>query len=104
MISCSTCMHAGLIPIVSYESSVDVLNDFGIVMRACSIEEIKDAIYRISSLPVQKLKLMSRRAWEFARTNHTKERFAQEYRKVITQIIMESHMNQKPEGIKMSRS
>jgi glycosyltransferase involved in cell wall biosynthesis len=102
--SCITCMHAGLIPIVSYESSVDVLDDFGIVLRACSIEEIKDVIYRVSSLPIQKLKLMSRSAWEFARANHTKERFAQEYRKIITQIIKESHMNQKPKGIKVSKS
>jgi glycosyltransferase involved in cell wall biosynthesis len=102
--SCITCMHAGLIPIVSYESSVDVTDDFGIVLSGCSIEEIKDSLRRISNLPIQKLKLMSRRAWEFARANHTKEKFTEEYRKVISQIIMESRVNQRPNGINVSRS
>jgi len=97
-------MHAGLIPIVSYESSVDVTDDFGIVLSVCSIEKIKESLRRISNLPIQKLKLMSRRVWEFARANHTKERFAEEYRKVISQIIMESRVNQRPDGIKVSRS
>ncbi len=37
------CMHVGLIPIVSYESSVDV-DDFGIIIKDSSVEEIKAAI------------------------------------------------------------
>ena len=38
-----TCMHGGLIPIVSYEASVDV-NSAGIILKNCSIEEIKKSI------------------------------------------------------------
>jgi hypothetical protein len=30
---------------------------------------------------------MARKAWEFARANHTRERFAEEYKKVIGKII-----------------
>ena len=47
-----TCMHAGLIPIVSYESSVD-LNGFGVMLMNCSIEEITRSIEMISSLPAE---------------------------------------------------
>ena len=85
-VSVITCMHAGLIPIVSYESSVDV-EGFGIVLKDSSVEEIKSAIQMVSILPVQELRLMARKAWEFARANHTRETFAEDYRKVISTII-----------------
>jgi glycosyltransferase involved in cell wall biosynthesis len=82
-----TCLHAGLIPIVSRESGVDVSADFGVYLESCSLEEIKDAVLKISSLPAQQLQRMARKAWEYARTNHTKERFAEEYRKAIAKIM-----------------
>jgi len=80
------CLHAGLIPIISRESGVDV-NDFGTALETCSIEEIRNAVRMVSHLPAQELQKMARAAWEFARANHTRERFAEEYRKVITQIM-----------------
>lgn len=82
-----TCMHAGLIPIVTYEASVDINNDYGVILKDASVEEIKKSIQRISSLSEQELKAMARKAWEFARANHTREKFAQEYRDVMTKII-----------------
>jgi glycosyltransferase involved in cell wall biosynthesis len=80
-----TCLHAGLIPIVSYESGVDV-NDFGVILEICSIDEIVNAINKISRLPIEELRLMSRKAWEYARAHHTLEKYAERYRKVIEQI------------------
>jgi glycosyltransferase involved in cell wall biosynthesis len=80
------CMHAGLIPIVSYESSVDV-HDFGVILNDCSIDTIKKTVQMLSSLPAEELKQMARKAWKFARANHTRERFAEEYKKIITKII-----------------
>lgn len=82
-----TCLHAGLIPIVSRESGVDVSPDFGVYLDSCSLEEIGDAVRQVSDLPAQKLQRMSRKAWEYARANHTRERFAEEYRKAIGKII-----------------
>jgi glycosyltransferase involved in cell wall biosynthesis len=84
-----TCLHAGLIPVVSYESGVDI-NDFGLILRSCSIEEIKNDIYQISSLPTPELERMACQAWEYARANHTKERFAEAYRQIILKIIADS--------------
>jgi len=80
------CIHAGLIPIVSYESSVDV-EDFGMILDNCSIGEIQLSVKRVSEFPVQKLKAMSQKAWEFARVHHTRENFAKEYRAVIENIM-----------------
>jgi hypothetical protein len=65
---------------------VDV-HDFGMILPNCSIQEIQNSIRRISSLPAKQLEQMARRAWGYARANHTKERFAQEYRKAIEHIL-----------------
>ena len=82
-----TCMHAGLIPIVSYEASVDVESQFGVMLKNSSIEEIKDSVRKIANLPALQLKQMSHKAWEFARANHTREKFAKEYRKTVETLI-----------------
>ncbi len=80
------CLHAGLIPIVSYESGVDIEN-FGVLLKDCSIEEIKSSIRMISSLSAAELKKRAVKAWEYARMHHTRERYAEEYRKIIAEII-----------------
>lgn len=80
------CMQAGLIPVVSYETNVEV-GGFGVTLKNCSIEEIKNSVRTVSNLPVEKLKLMSQKAWKFARANNTRERFAEEYKRIITRII-----------------
>ena len=79
------CMHAGLIPLVSYESSVDV-EDFGVVFKDISIETMKHAVQMVSELPVERLQQMAHHAWEFARARHTRDRFAEEYKRVILAI------------------
>jgi glycosyltransferase involved in cell wall biosynthesis len=80
------CLHAGLIPIISRESGVDV-QDFGVMLQTSSIEEIKQTIATVSNLPIAELRSRARQAWEFARGNHTRERFAEVYRKVIQDIV-----------------
>jgi glycosyltransferase involved in cell wall biosynthesis len=81
-----TCLHAGLIPIVSQQSGVDV-NDFGLVLRECSIAEIKNAVRTVSELPCQELQMRARKAWEFARNHHTREKFAEAYRGAALKIL-----------------
>ncbi|MBC1219748.1 glycosyltransferase [Nostoc sp. UCD121] len=88
-----SCLQAGLIPILSYESGVDV-HDFGVIFDNLSLEEIKEKVRSISNLPVENLQMMSLRAWEYARANHTKEKFAQVYRNVVEKII-ENHSQKK---------
>lgn len=89
-----TCMHAGLIPIVSYEASVDVNNDCGIVLKNCSLDEIKNTIRTLSDFPSQRLKEMAKNSRDFVRQNHTQENFARVYQKTIHQIIKDRAPNQ----------
>lgn len=81
-----TCLQAGLIPIVSSESGVD-MGDFGVILKDCSTDEIKNTIQNVSNLPPEELKQMARKAWEFARANHTRERFAEEFKNAILSIM-----------------
>ena len=80
--SVTTCMHAGLIPIVSYEASIDV-DDFGIILKDSSVEEIKNTIQSVSGFSTDRLEGMARRAWEAARAKYTRERFTEEFRKLL---------------------
>src|SRR5262249_48406885 len=84
-----TCLHAGLVPIVSYESSVDV-HAFGVILRSCSVENIRPPVQTVASLPSHEHKRMAGGAWEFARANNTRERFAERYREVIVKILTAS--------------
>jgi len=81
-----TCMHAGLIPVVSYESSVDV-EEFGVLLKDSTISEVRSALEQFSTLETVQLKRMSRQSWEYARNNHTRETFADSFRQVISGII-----------------
>ncbi len=81
-----TCMHAGLIPIISYESSVDI-DDTGVILASISKDEIKQQVRRISEMPALQCKDIARRAWESARKRHTREIFATAYNNTIREIL-----------------
>jgi glycosyltransferase involved in cell wall biosynthesis len=81
-----TCVHAGLIPIVSYESSVNVNPDWGIVMNTSSVEEIQESVFRIAHLSPDALRGMARSAWEYERANHIMENYRKGFRRVIAQV------------------
>ncbi len=74
-----TGMHAGLIPLVNYESSVDV-GDFGTLLPNSDVETLQSALKNLSVLPTDTLKERARRTWEYARAHHTREEFAKNYR------------------------
>lgn len=81
------CMHAGVIPIVSFESSVDIKRDFGVLLQECSTEAIMACVESISSKPESELNAMIKQSWEFARKFHTRERFEQVAFDTISQIL-----------------
>lgn len=77
------CMHGGLIPIISYQSGIDV-QDFGIILKENTIEEIKNTVQFLSNLPPQELKTRAYNTWQFARNNNSQEKFAEAYRHFVT--------------------
>jgi glycosyltransferase involved in cell wall biosynthesis len=87
------CMHAGLIPLVSYESSVDV-EDFGVMFKENTVHTIKSAVQAMSNLPAGQLQQMARKAWEYARAHHTREKFTEEYKKLVLSIVEKAKSNE----------
>lgn len=82
-----TCMHAGLIPIVTREASVDV-GDFGVVLPDASIGSIRDATENLSRLPADELEDRARAARDFARQHHTQATFAENYDEFVADVVM----------------
>ncbi|MCQ8894112.1 MAG: glycosyltransferase [Methanolinea sp.] len=81
-----TCLHAGLIPVISEQSGVDI-DGFGILLNNNSIEEIISSIKYLSNKPKEELESMSRNAWDYARIHHTRENFAKCYNTFVDDIL-----------------
>lgn len=81
-----TAMHAGLIPLISYESGITV-DSFGAVLEKNTIAEIQKEIKSLVSLPPDTLKLRATQAWSYARAHHTRETFSMEYKKFVNKLI-----------------
>jgi glycosyltransferase involved in cell wall biosynthesis len=79
------CMHGGLIPIISYESGLDV-GECGAILKDCSVAEIKNAVQRISSLSAVELGDLTMKAQEYALKGHTRDRFAAEFGSAIRRV------------------
>lgn len=82
-----TCMHAGLIPVVTPEASVDV-GEFGTVLQETSVQAVRDAILELSELPAADLERRARAAWEYARGHHTRARFADAYDRFVRDVVV----------------
>jgi glycosyltransferase involved in cell wall biosynthesis len=82
-----TCLHAGLLAVVTAEVGVDVDAGYGVVLAEPSVEAIRAAAVGLSRRAPAELAAMARRAWDFARARHTRARFAAEYRRALVEIL-----------------
>lgn len=91
-----TCMHAGLIPIVTREASVDV-GDFGIMLESASVKCITDGVRTLSSMPTDELRARSRAAWEYAKKHHTRSAFTKNYNAFVKDVVLPEFLRRKPD-------
>jgi glycosyltransferase involved in cell wall biosynthesis len=82
-----TCMHAGVLPLVTREVGIDVAPDFGVVLSDPSVGGIRAAARALAARPPADLEAMARRAWRYARAHHSRERFAAVYRQRLLEIL-----------------
>ncbi|MEX2402903.1 MAG: glycosyltransferase, partial [Balneolales bacterium] len=95
-----TAMHAGMIPIVSYQASVDVDDSFGVMLTNNSVEEIKNEILNISSKPNEELRGMSHKAWQVARKRYTRRQYSEEFEKMVCNTLANKVKNESLEARK----
>jgi len=82
-----TCMHAGVIPIVTEQASVDV-DGSGVVLDQASIASIQRAVNSLSGMSEQSLHVLRRGAWEQARSQHTREHFAENFQQFVDEQLL----------------
>jgi glycosyltransferase involved in cell wall biosynthesis len=81
-----TCLHGGLVPIVTREASVDT-EDFGVELREASVAAIVESVRRVAAFSATEFATRSRATWEFARRQHTREAFEKNYRLFVRDIL-----------------
>jgi hypothetical protein len=81
------CMHAGLIPICTRESGLDIADKFGIELTDASPDTIEAAVRSIAERPATELNSMAMEAWRVARTRHSREAFSTRHRHIMTSLL-----------------
>jgi hypothetical protein len=81
-----TCMKGGLIPIVSYQTSIDI-QDFGFKIDNCSIESIRSTISDTFYVGIFELEQMSTKVFEFANSIHNLQNFKNTFKNLIEQKV-----------------
>ena len=79
-----TAMHAGLLPVVTREASVDVSPDCGVLLPDASVEALRAAVLELSSAPPAASTMARCLTW--AREHHSRERFQREYRDLVNSL------------------
>jgi hypothetical protein len=85
-----TCMQAGLIPIISRQSGVDV-EGFGIILKENSVTAIMEAVKSIQTEKQENIRQMALNAWNYARKHHTRERYSELYGKFVDELLDRLH-------------
>lgn len=78
-------MQAGLIPVVTAASGIE--EQVAHLIEKPTVEAVKNAVRKIANTDPQILAKESRRIWEFARTNHSKEMYAKRFGNFIDNVL-----------------
>lgn len=83
-----SCMHGGVIPIVTRETSVDIDAGYGVELKEASIAEIIAQVSRLSELDAATLRNMSLTARNFALKYHTRDSFKLAYENYLDSYLL----------------
>lgn len=81
-----TCMRAGLVPLVSPETGLDV-QGFGELIAEGSVEAVKRTVQSVAALPSHELEARARRTWETGVNRHSGDAYLDRYTEILSQII-----------------
>lgn len=79
-------MHAGLIPVVTREASVDT-EGFGETLKAATVEDVCAAVRRLGENGPAALTQRARASYDYARTHHTIDVFAANYAEFVADLL-----------------
>ena len=82
-----TCMHAGLIPIVSRPTGVDLDPTCGVLLADCRLETLRGAVLELAARPPHELAALANAAWAAARRRNTRESFHLAWEGAMREIL-----------------
>jgi len=85
--ACATCMTAGLYPILSRTTGIDLPGGLGIYLETCSIEEIEAAIRRVHAMEADALARDIGAIQAYAQGAFGRAAYASEMRRRLSEII-----------------
>jgi glycosyltransferase involved in cell wall biosynthesis len=80
------CMHAGMVPICTRESSID-LGDFGVFIKNGTVDAVMEAAQAFAALHDQEVEQRAETSYAHVRRYHTRERFRENYSKFARQLL-----------------
>jgi hypothetical protein len=80
------CMGYGLIPILPENANIN-LEDFGVCLRECTIENIREAALQSAVMSIFECKQKSQLTYATARSKYTPERFNSTLKAAVQQIV-----------------
>jgi glycosyltransferase involved in cell wall biosynthesis len=97
------CMHAGLIPVATRQSGIDIAPSFGIELGATRVENVESAVRRLAGLPADRLAAMARESWEQARRVYSRERYKSVLAAALQRIVADHPHGASPGFVPMER-
>jgi glycosyltransferase involved in cell wall biosynthesis len=83
------CMQAGLSPLISVETNVDVEPDFGVLLEDSSVGAIVAAVRALSARSPETLAAMAHATWRTARERYGREGYKRALRTALERIVAE---------------
>ena len=79
-------MHAGLVPIITHETGIQENSGY-IPLITPTVESVAKAVKDFSELPKESVREFSKKIWEYARLNYTRESFSKAYKRFIDDVL-----------------
>lgn len=80
------CMHAGMLPIVTREASIDT-GDFGLAIAGGSVEGVRAALGQFTSLSTGEIKRRAQASYDHVRAHHTRALFQANYERYAESLV-----------------
>jgi glycosyltransferase involved in cell wall biosynthesis len=83
----ATCMAAGLLPVISRATGIDVPPGAGIFLEECSVDEIELAVHTVAALPADELAAGIASCRDFARSRYSRASFGTAIRSYLARAL-----------------
>ena len=86
-VACATMMQAGLYPLVSYDTGIELPNNCGMYLEDCSIDEIEKKVEQIYNMESVDLIQQINKTQKFALKEYSREKFTEDMDNFLSKVV-----------------